>query len=191
MDITLRKANTIQNTIRDAINDISIKTSLEINEFEDIDKVIADASANLYIADKRRHNLTTALYDIRSLVGIANATSGLNEKLAKAAMYDRRIIQLSDFSKLAAMLDRDVIVGRLEKIKKQPIESSRYSLSRSDTVVSTTVLTQEQINQAAASIKELQKNKRKLNDEILSLNVSVTVKLSDETVKVLTDEGLL
>lgn len=191
MDITLRKANAIQDSIRDAINSIDIKVSVELNEFQDIDKVITDATAKLYELDQRRFELLTALYNIRGLVGQANASAGINLKLATAALYDKRVVQLEDFKRLAPMLERDVIVGKLEKIRTQPIESGRFALTSRDTVVSTTILTQTEIDQAAISIKELKKKKQKINDEVLALNVSTTIPLTDEVVATLTTEGIL
>ena len=36
MEITLRKANAVQNSINEAIRSIKIETSIELNEFQDV-----------------------------------------------------------------------------------------------------------------------------------------------------------
>ena len=81
----------------------------------------------------------------------------------------------------------EVIKGRLDKIKAR--DDKDYYGSR-DTV-STSVVGAEQITQAKAQIKDLKKQKQKINDENLNLNFKTEIPLTEETVKVLTDEGIL
>ena len=57
--------------------------------------------------------------------------------------------------------------------------------------MSTTVVSQDQIDQAKSEILNLKKQKQKLNDEILELNIKTEIPLSDETVKLLQQEGLI
>jgi uncharacterized protein YdcH (DUF465 family) len=53
------------------------------------------------------------------------------------------------------------------------------------------VITQEQIDQAKAEIKNLKKQKQKLNDDVLELNIKTEIPLSDDVVATLQTEGLL
>jgi hypothetical protein len=53
-----------------------------------------------------------ALYNIRALVGTANAASGINTALAKAAFIDKRIGQLEQFANGSEMISLDVIKGK-------------------------------------------------------------------------------
>lgn len=46
MQITLRKANAIQNAIHDTIRSIDIKLNVELNEFQDAATVLADANTD-------------------------------------------------------------------------------------------------------------------------------------------------
>jgi len=187
MNINLRKANAIQSSIHDAINGIDITMSIEINEYQDPVKEIQEANNEMFANDARRMKLLQAFYNIRALVATANASCGISTNLAKAAFIEKRLQQLSSIASQKPVTDMQIIKGRLDKIKAR--DEKEYYGSR-DTV-STSVVGSEQIAQAKAQIKDLRKQKQKINDENLDLNFKTEIPLSEDTVKVLTDEGIL
>ena len=190
MNITLRKANAIQNSINDTIRGIKIKLTVDLNEFQDAAAELKKSNDELIANDSRRQRLTMALYNIRGLVGTANVNCGIDLKLATAAFIDKRIGQLDDFANSEVMSDLTMITGKLDKIRNRK-EESRASIYGRDDTVSTPLLTREQINQARDEIKSLKKEKQKLNDEILELNIKTEIPLSDEVVSTLQAEGLI
>lgn len=190
MNITLRKANAIQNLINEAIRSIKVNTLLELNEFQDTQTEIQRANDELISNDARRQKLLLALYNIRGLVGTANASSGIDLNLAKAAFIDKRIGQLEDLASASAVTNLAVITGKLDKIRNRK-EESRASLYGTSDTVTTSILSQEQIDQSKAEIKNLKKQKQKLNDEVLELNIKTEIPLSDDVVQTLLAEGLL
>jgi hypothetical protein len=191
MNITLRKANALQNSIQDAIKGIKVELNVEINEFQSVEDTLTKANATLIENDGRRQQLTMALYNIRALVGTANTASGINTMLAKAAFIDKRIGQLEELAKATEITSLEVIKGKLEKIKNDKGENSRRSLYGYNDTVSTSVLSKEQIAQAKAEVLNLKKQKQKLNDEVLELNIKTEIPLSDETLATLTAEKLV
>lgn len=191
MNITLRKANAVQNSITEAIRNIKININVELNEFQDVETELKKANDLLIANDSRRQKLLLALYNIRGLVGTANAASGIDLALAKAAFIDRRIGQLSELADGQAVTDITVIKGKLEKIRNDKSESGRRSLYGYNDTVSTSVLGQTQIDEAKNEIKNLKKQKQKLNDEILELNIKTEIPLSDDVVATLQAEGLV
>ena len=191
MNISLRKANAVQTGINDAIKSIKIETTLELNEFQDVQAALVKANETLFANDSRRQRLLLALYNIRGLVGTANAQNGIDLKLATAAFIDKRIGQLDELSKLTAVTDLAVINGKLEKIRNDKGESSRRSLYGLIDTVSTTVVSQEQIDQVKVEIQNLKKQKQKINDEVLELNIKTEIPLSEDVVASLQAEGLL
>jgi uncharacterized protein YdcH (DUF465 family) len=191
MNISLRKANAVQNGINEALKGIEIKTTVELNEFQDVVAELKKANDVLFTNDSRRQRLLLALYNIRGLVGAANASSGIDMKLATAAFIEKRIGQLETLSKLEAVTDLAVINGKLEKIRNDKSESARRSIYGYNDTVSTTVVSAEQIAQVKTEIQNLKKQKQKLNDEILELNIKTEIPLSDDVVKSLTEEGLI
>ena len=190
MNITLRKANAVQNSINDTIKSIRVELNLELNEFQNVEEAIAKANNAVIENDGRRQKLTMALYNIRALVGTANAASGIDTALAKAAFIDKRIGQLEELANAKEMTELEVIKGKLEKVRSLKDEARSRVFGYGDTV-STSVLAKEQIKQAKAEILNLKKQKQKLNDEILELNIKTEIPLADDVVATLQAEGLL
>lgn len=190
MKISLRKANALQNGINDAIKSIKIDTQIELNEFQLTPSVLEEANRILFENDTRRQKLLLAYYNIRGLVGTANTAAGIDLNLAKSAFIDKRIAQLEEIASCKPILDMNVIDGKLEKIRNRK-DDSRASIYGRDETISTSVVSKEQIDQARAEIKNLKKQKQKLNDETLELNIKTEIPLSDDVVKTLIDEGLI
>lgn len=190
MNITLRKANAVQNSINDTIRDIKIVTTVELNEFQEVASELQSANNKLFIDDARRQKLLLALYNIRGLVGAANAQNGIDMKLATAAFLDKRISQLEELSRSETVTDLTVINGKLEKIKNLKDEARSRVFGYGDTI-KTGIISKEQLQQIKSEIMNLKKQKQKINDEVLELNIKTEIPLSDDVVNTLTTEGLL
>ncbi len=190
MNISLRKASAIQNNITETIRDIEIKTTVDLNEFQDVAAELQTATNTLFINDSRRQRLLMALYNIRALVGTANAQNGIDMKLATAAFVDKRVAQLGELASCKAVTDPNIISGRIEKIRNRK-DDARSSLYGRDEVVTTSVISEAQLNQIRDEIKNLKKQKQKINDEVLELNIKTEIPLSEDVVNTLTNEGLI
>jgi hypothetical protein len=192
MKITLRKASALQTAIQEAVKAIDVTVKVELNEFEDAQSALTKANEKLIQADQRRTALTKVLYVVRAQVGTANAESGINERLAKAAYVDKRIGQITALVAAEALQDSLVVIeGKLEKLKAPETANNRRSIYGYSDTVGTGVLTHAQADAFKAEQLTLKKDKQKLNDEVLELNVRTEIALSDETVAVLTSEGLV
>ena len=191
MNIALRKANAVQHSITEAIKNIKIDLTVEINEFQSVEDVITKANSTLVENDSRRQKLTMALYNIRALVGTANSASGIDTALAKAAFIDKRIGQLEELAKATEITALDVIKGKLDKIRNDKSESTRSRIYGYNDTVTTGVLGLEQIAQAKAEVLSLKKQKQKINDEVLELNIKTEIPLSDDVEATLQAEGLI
>ena len=88
------------------------------------------------------------------------------------------------------MTELEVVKGKIEKIKARPADARSSIYGYNDTV-STSVLAQAQIDQAKKQIADLKKQKQKINDEVLELNIKTEIPLSDEIANVLVQEGLI
>jgi hypothetical protein len=170
-----------------------VKVKVSINEFQDPTEQLALARNQLIANDKRRADLTAVLYAIRASVGIANAENGANSvsaKLARAAYIDKRIGQLKVLVESDVVESDAVINGKLDKFRNSKDDRSRI-YGYSDTV-DTGVLTQEQIDQFKTELSLLRKEKQKLNDEVLELNIRTEVTLTDKSaVEILRAEQLI
>lgn len=189
--INLRKANAIQGAINNLMREITVKTTVSLNEFEDTAQRITGANTDAMAADARRGDLLMALYSIRTMVGVANAQSGIVSKLTHAAFIDKRLAQLAEMGNESnVMINATVIQGKLEKIKNRKEESHRSIYGREDEVT-TGVMTQEQVDNVRKVIAELRKQKQSLNDEILELNIRTEIELEATVETILTREGVL
>ena len=189
MKLTLRKASALQQSIQEAIRHIEVKTNIALNQFTG-DSVLAAARQTAKDNDARRYNLTKVLYTIRAKVGSANAENGINTQLTLAACIDKRISQLQGFINNDVLQEDSVVVnGRLEQLRNDKTER-RSVYGYSDTV-NTGVFTAEDIAAFKAEQQDLKKQKQKLNDEVLELNVRSEIELDENTVFTLQQEGLV
>ena len=190
MNISLRKASALQNSINDAIKSIKITTSIDLNEFQDVAQELKNANDTLFNNDSRRQRLLLALYNIRGLVGSANAQSGIDLKLATSAFVDKRVAQLEGLV-VDPVTNLAVINGKLDKIRNDKSESTRSRIYGNSDTVTTGVLGLEQIAQAKAEVLSLKKQKQKINDEVLELNIKTEIPLTEDVVAVLQAEALI
>ena len=187
MNISLRRASALQNTIQETIRSIEINPLIQVSEFVNSEQTIIDANKQLVENDARRVSLAIAYYNIRSLVGAANVSCGINMKLATAAYVDRRIAQLGEMIAVGVR-DIGLVERRIEKIRATDNNSRLYG--REDSVT-TSVLTVDQISAFKSELQALKKQKQAINDEILELNIKTEVPLGENTLKTLTHEQLI
>jgi hypothetical protein len=187
--ITLRKANAIQQNINDLLKSVQVKPVVELSEFTDTVQTLQAANDAVMAADARRSDLLMALYSIRATVGVANFQSGIGNRLSHIAYVDKRLQQLDQLTnETSKMKDLAIITGQLEKIRNRREEHRMYGY---ENTVSTGVLQQTQIDSISGIMRELKKQKQKLNDEVLELNVRTEIDLTDEVEAVLVKEGIL
>lgn len=184
MNITLRKANAIQNAIQQLIKSINLKSNIDISEFQDPDQEIRIAKEQFRKMDSRRNQLLEALYHIRGLVGQANANSEISLNLSKVAFIDKRIGQLEQIASAQPETDMSVIKGKLAKLKTS---EDRYGRD----CISTSIVGPEQIQAAITTISTLKKEKLALSDKVLELNIKTEITLSADAVACLQLEGIL
>jgi hypothetical protein len=140
-------------------------------------------------ADVRRSDLLMALYSIRATVGITNFNSGIGNRLSHLAYIDKRLAQLDALvQESAELVDLNIINGKLEKIRNRREEHRMYGY---ESAVTSGVLQKTQIESIRGIIRDLKKQKQKLNDEVLELNVRTEVELTDDIEAILVKEGIL
>jgi hypothetical protein len=188
MKITLRKANALQNSVQDHIKTLDVKTSISLNEFQNIQGELALARGAAFENDLRRARLTKALYGIRAQVGRANVESGVSDLLADAAYIDKRLGHLKGLTESKASDADAVLAGKVEKLRNDKSERRMYGYN--DTV-DTGVFTLDQIEGYKADMRGLKKEKQSINDRVLELNVRTEIELDADTVALLQAEQLV
>lgn len=187
MKITLRKANTLQNSINEVLKQINIKSEIALTEFHQPEAEIARAVSEVKTNIARREKLNHSLFDIRQRVAIANHDAGVNGNLTTVAELEKQIQFYTGLAGKEVRQSAEVLAGKLRKIAESKVERL-YSFH--DTV-DTSVFTAEDIADFKKTTSDLKKAKQQLQDLILELNVRTEIQLSDETVATLQAEGLL
>jgi len=188
MKITLRKASALQNSINDTLKGLEVTTTVTVDEFQTPETVIADARAEANKAFVRKSALLDVLYTIRKDVAAANAGASITNLLAEVAQLEKRIQLQGLLAGATAQLESTVLEGRLNRLRES---TSEVRLYRSSNGVETGVFTADEIAGAKTALAELKKRKQALQDQLLELNVGTTVSLSEKSVIVLQQEGLL
>ena len=185
MNITLRKANAVQISINEMIKGLAFDTSVRINEFEDHNEQINAVRDvfDTHLATRRK--LVGALYEIRKAVAVANADNGINNMLAEVAMLEKEIQFNNPFATQQPRLSDAVIVGKIEKVK-----AAKEDFYRRDDVT-TSVFTKAEVEEYKRTVAGLKRQKQKLQDTLLELNVQTEIQLDEETARFLERADIL
>lgn len=188
MKITLRKANALQIAIGEAVKNISVETDVKINEFQNGEVEIARVAAEFQANLTRRTQLMDAMYAIRKAVSTANASAGVDVKLADVAHLEKRVQFYNELAGKKVREDAVVVEGQLNKLRESK-DDSRRSIYGYTSTVDTSVLTVDDLKSFRTAAANAKKAKQKLQDELLEINVRTEIEVAD--VDVLTAEGLL
>ena len=188
MKITLRKANSLQLAIGEAVKNIDVKADVKLNEFQDGEAEIARVAAEFRENLVRRDRLVEAMYEIRKSVSVANSAAGVDIKLADVARFEKYVQFYNGLAAKTVREDAVVVEGQLNKLRESK-DDSRRSIYGYASTVDTSVLTAEDIRSFRTSAATAKKAKQKLQDELLEINVRTEIEVAD--VDFLTAEGLL
>jgi hypothetical protein len=187
MKLTLRKANALQTSIQDAMKAIEVKTTVDVNEHQDGATEVSNACLIALTNFGKLGRLTDIFYRIRASVGNANAACGINELLASAACTDKRISQVTALASATKVEDIAVLTGKLNKLKSSAAQPSYLSRD----TVTTPIFLESNIDFFNSELRDLKKEKQKINDSILELNIKTEITLSDSDTHYLTQCGLI
>ena len=185
MHISLRKAAALQKEILNVIPTVSTTASVSIYSENPIGDLV-DQELAMLDAIALRASLMRALREIRSQTAMVNMTSGVHDLVTKASFIDKDIAFISGLATSVARSNDSVINGKMERAKAQ--DPAHYNFQEE---VLLWVFSQESIESFTQALAVLKKEKVRIQDELLELNIKNNIHLSEDTVKVLTDAGLI
>jgi hypothetical protein len=193
MQVNLRKANAIQAEIRKAISAVKLELNVAVTEYTvDIPAGLAAAELSFITAIQRKEALNKVLFNIRTQVGKANATSGISDVLAEVQRVDAVLTIVGTVANAAEAKPLSEITARIDKMKANVSADARTALyGERYNNVETSVVTQQMIAQYKTKMKELKREKQALQDKLLTLNVGTNITLDAGEVDLLKDEGIL
>lgn len=190
MKLTLRKANAIQLSINDIVKGLKFEASVTLNEFQDVDTELLNSTSKFMQNVDRRRALADAVYQIRLAVGDANHQAGINSRLTTIAHLEKQIQFYNGIASSDVRESIEVVKGKLEKIKSRPADG-RASLYGYNDNVATGLFADADLNVFRNAVKDMKKQKQKLQDEVLEINVRTEIEIGDTVAQVLTQEGLV
>jgi len=187
MKITLRKANALQASIKECIVEIVSNSTATVDEFQEVEQVILTAIATFYEGFNAKLGLYEVLAEIRTLVGRANATSGINDALTEIAQCDNVMRLITPFTRQSTYkLAIGEIEQRVASIAEQKKTGSTY-LSN----LTVNLLTKEDVTLFKNRLLDIKRRKQTLQDSLLELNIRTEIELSAEAVTLLKAHSLL
>lgn len=185
MYISLRKAAALQKEILAALPTVETSASVSIYEENPL-QTLTEARDAAAKALEVRHNLMVTLQLIRDLTAEQNFTSGIYKLVSKLSFIDKQISFYSALSRSEVSPSETVIKAKIERAKNA--NPDHYSFSDK---AAFSIMDKHSIEDLKALVSNLKMDKVKIQDELLELNIKHSIKLTDETVAVLTAQGLI
>ncbi len=186
MKISLRKAKALQTAIFETINSFPVATTVELNEFDNAEEIIAAAKNQFETSSALRLSLWVADYQIRKLVGRANVKFGISDRLTDKAMYEKLISETQDvLSHVLAHCTMSVIKSKQNKLKTSVSSYTSFE------TLSTGILTEENLLNIKNTLSSLKKKKQEISDQLIELNIKTTIDIDNETADVLKFAGII
>jgi len=187
MKLTLRKANAIQAAINEAIKGLDLNTTVTLNEFEDVKDQISAVRDRFWTHAATRNKLVMALYEIRAKVAQASAESGINDHLANAAYLEKQISHNTMLAGKGAQTALRVLNGQVKK--NAEVKEDIYGRMNRD--VTTSIFTEEEIEDFKHNAADFKREKQRIQDLLLELNVQTEIVLNEETADFLKKADIL
>jgi hypothetical protein len=191
MKINLRKSAALQLEIMNVMNNIEVSTK---RSYADIDYVETDFHDHVSTWKNnlnRKWQLVDTLENIRKATAKANQDSGVSDLLTEERVITQKIKFLTEVMEYrnTRMYTVQEITDKLKKY--QEIKSDSVLAFRQEQSVTSSLISKEEISVYETEIRKLKKLRQKTNDQILELNVSTLIDLSESDVRFLEKEELI
>jgi hypothetical protein len=187
MKLTLRKANAVQHSINEMIKSLDLNTNITLNEFVEVKDQIQAVRDRFWAHTATRNKLMLSLYEIRQKVANANAAAGINDMLAEVAHLEKQIGHNTMLASKGVQTELRVLNGQLSK--QAAAKEDAYGYGRRD--VTTSIFSEEEIETFRRDAAEGKRQKQRLQDALLELNVQTEIELEEGTAHFLEKADIL
>jgi len=185
MNISLRKANALQLATTNYAQSIQLTHTFEITEYTtDLEKVIEKNRQEFRTNYNNKLKLTDVVNEIRTKLGFANANYGVSNILAEIASIDAKL----RFSTTTRMKNLCLSIEDANKRLEKLIERSKTGYSSN---ILFEILDDEMSESLRKDVLSLKKKKQKLQDGLLTINITREIELSKEAVEILKEHDLI
>lgn len=187
MKLTLRKANAVQHSINEMIKSLDLNTTVTLNEFVDVKDQIQVVRDRFWTHAATRNKLMLSLYEIRQKVANANAAAGINDMLAEVAHLEKQIGHNTALASKGAQTALIVLNGQIKK--QADTKEDAYGYHRNAVV--TSIFSEDEVETFRREAAEGKRQKQKLQDHLLELNVQTEIELEEGTALFLEKADIL
>lgn len=190
MKINLRKASVVQQTIQDEIKRLGTESyTLKVSLFEtDIEARLNEQLAKVRENHAHAGRLMSANRFLRAVVARKNAEVGITDYLAEEAMLGAAETRLKSFSEATVRQALDSLVAEIES-RRTP-GTDRSSIYGREYTVDVNVVPGEAVAEAKKELETIRRRRRKIKDEMVSINVRTEFEVPEQVALVLTELGL-
>lgn len=190
MKINLRKASVVQQTIQDEIKRLGTESyTLKVSLFEtDIQARLDEQLAKVRENHAHAGRLMSANRFLRAVVARKNAEVGITDYLAEEAMLSSAEARLKSFSEATVRQALSSLVAEIES-RRTP-GSDRSSIYGREYTVDVNVVPVEAVAEAKKELETIRRRRRKIKDEMVSINVRTEFEVPEQVALVLTELGL-
>jgi cell division protein FtsB len=190
MKINLRKASVVQQTIVDEIKRLGTESnSLKVSLFETNIQAQLDQQL-VKVRENHAHvgRLMNANRFLRAIVAKKNAEVGITDYLAEEAMLASAESRVKTFSEAGVRQNLDALTAEIDS-RKAP-GSERSSIYGREYTIDVNVVPVEAITDAKKELETIRRRRRKIKDEMVSINVRTEFEVPEQVALVLTELGL-
>lgn len=191
MKINLRKAAVVQQQIQEEIKRIgSEKTAITVSLYDTDISAKTDTQFNKYLLNNQRvSRLMDANRFLRAVVARKNAEVGIMDYLAEDAMLSGFETRLRGMSELTPRIGEEAQKREIES-RIATITSERNLYGRNEHNIEVNVVTEQFVNDAKTELEQVRRRRRKIKDEMVSVNVRTEIDVPEQVAQVLTELGL-
>lgn len=193
MKINLRKAAAVQQIIADEIKRIgSESTTVTLSLFDDNVAARLDEQSNRVIASAQRvaRLMETARY-FRGVLARKNAEHGISEYLAEDAMLAQMESRVSEIARLTPRPNADTLEKEIAARRESRDEKSAAFFGRgTEYEITVNAMPIEIVNAAKSELEKLRRRRRKLQDEMITINIRNEIEVPEQFANVLVELGL-
>jgi len=188
MDISLRKAGALQLAINDALKQLKLGASLTVSIFEEApeDRVSAEAGAWAVTLD-RRTALLDALYAIRTRVGAAKQTAGVDDRLTELARLEKDVQLYTLLAQTEPREAPEILKARTERLRtRESAPVGRFGgVQELPETVHVGLFGHDRIEGFRSELRRLSRRRQALKDELVELHAGTGFSLDAATVATL------
>lgn len=190
MKINLRKASVVQQTIVDEIKRLGTEsTTLKVSLFEtDIQGLLDGQMEKIRANHAHAGRLMNANRFLRAIVAKKNAEVGITDYLAEEAMLSSAEARLKSFSEANVRQALASLIAEIDSRKSSGNE--RASIYGREYTIDVNVVPAEAIAEAKKELETIRRRRRKIKDEMVSINVRTEFEVPEQVALVLTELGL-